>query len=37
MISAVGKAMSFEKYNGKNVYFKQGVADTIIKIVKEFS
>jgi GDP/UDP-N,N'-diacetylbacillosamine 2-epimerase (hydrolysing) len=37
MITAVAKAMSFEKYNGKNVYFKQGVADTIIKIVKEFS
>ena len=36
MISVVGKAMSFEKYNGKNVYYKQGVADTIIKIVKEF-
>jgi GDP/UDP-N,N'-diacetylbacillosamine 2-epimerase (hydrolysing) len=37
MIAAVVKAMSFEKYNGKNVYYKQGVADTIIKIVKEFS
>lgn len=36
MIAAVAKAMNFEKYNGKNVYFKQGVADTIIKIVKEF-
>jgi GDP/UDP-N,N'-diacetylbacillosamine 2-epimerase (hydrolysing) len=37
MIAAVAKAMSFEKYNGKNVYFKQGVADSIIKIIKEFS
>jgi GDP/UDP-N,N'-diacetylbacillosamine 2-epimerase (hydrolysing) len=37
MITAVAKAVSFKKYNGKNVYFKQGVADTIIKIVKEFS
>ena len=36
MITAVGKAMSFEKYNGKNVYYKQGVSDNIIKIVKEF-
>ncbi len=36
IISAVTKANSFEKYNGKNVYFKQGVADNIIKIVKEF-
>ena len=36
MIAAVAKAMSFEKYNGKNVYFKQGVANNIIKIVKEF-
>jgi len=36
IITAVDKAMSFEKYNGKNVYFKQGVADNIIKIVKEF-
>jgi GDP/UDP-N,N'-diacetylbacillosamine 2-epimerase (hydrolysing) len=36
IVAAVFKAMSFEKYNGKNVYFKQGVADNIIKIVKEF-
>lgn len=36
MIEAVIKAMSFEKYNGENVYFKQGVAVNIIKIVKEF-
>jgi GDP/UDP-N,N'-diacetylbacillosamine 2-epimerase (hydrolysing) len=36
MIAAVAKAMSFEKYKDKNVYFKQGVADNIIKIVKEF-
>ena len=37
MIAAVSKALSFEKYHGTNVYYKQGVADTIIKIVKEFS
>ena len=36
IIDAFSKAVSFEKYNGKNVYFKQGVVDTIIKIVKEF-
>ncbi len=36
MITAFAKAMSFEKYNGKNVYFKEGVADNIIKSVKEF-
>jgi GDP/UDP-N,N'-diacetylbacillosamine 2-epimerase (hydrolysing) len=36
MISSVAKAISFEKYNGKNVYFKHGVADNIIKNVKEF-
>jgi GDP/UDP-N,N'-diacetylbacillosamine 2-epimerase (hydrolysing) len=36
MVAAVDKAISFEKYNGKNVYFKEGVAETIIKIVKEF-
>jgi GDP/UDP-N,N'-diacetylbacillosamine 2-epimerase (hydrolysing) len=36
IIVAVDRAISFEKYNGKNVYFKQGVADSIIKIVKEF-
>jgi GDP/UDP-N,N'-diacetylbacillosamine 2-epimerase (hydrolysing) len=36
MIAGVAKAISFEKYNGKNVYFKEGVADNIIKIVKEF-
>jgi GDP/UDP-N,N'-diacetylbacillosamine 2-epimerase (hydrolysing) len=36
MIVAVDKSLSFENYNGENVYFKQGVADNIIKIVKEF-
>ena len=25
-----------ENYKGENVYFKQGVADNIVKIVKEF-
>ena len=36
MIVAVAKAMSFEKYNGDNVYFKEGVSANIIKRVKEF-
>lgn len=36
VISAVEKAISFEKFNGENVYFKEGVADAIIKIIKEF-
>ena len=36
MITAVAKAMNFENYKGENVYFKQGVADNIVKIVKEF-
>ena len=35
IISAVAKGMSFEKYNGENTYFKLGVADAIIKIVKK--
>ena len=35
MVKGAAKAMSFEKYNGKNVYFKGGVVDNIIKIVKE--
>ena len=36
MVTGAAKAMSVEKYNGENVYFKEGVADNIIKIVKEF-
>ncbi|MFV8346780.1 UDP-N-acetylglucosamine 2-epimerase [Flavobacterium sp. ZB4P13] len=36
MITAVAKAMSFEKYNGENVYFKEGVADNIIKTLKGY-
>jgi GDP/UDP-N,N'-diacetylbacillosamine 2-epimerase (hydrolysing) len=35
IILAVAKAMNFEKYDGENVYFKPGVADSIIKTVKE--
>lgn len=35
MLTAVAKAMSLEKYNGENVYFKEFAADNIIKIVKE--
>jgi len=37
VLSTVSKAMNLEKYNGKNVYFKQGAADNIIKIVKKNS
>ena len=37
IIEAVGKALIYEKYNGGNVYFKEGVVNTIIKILKEFS
>lgn len=36
IIAAVIKALSFEKYNGTNVYFKEGVVDNIIKRIKEF-
>ncbi len=36
MIAAVDKAMSFEKYKGENVYFKEEVADNIIKILKGY-
>lgn len=36
IINSVTKVLSFEKYKGENVYFKEDVADTIIKIVKEF-
>jgi GDP/UDP-N,N'-diacetylbacillosamine 2-epimerase (hydrolysing) len=36
IISAVAKAINFEKYGDKNVYFKQAVAENIIKVVKEF-
>ena len=36
VISAVVKAMGSKQYNGENVYFKQGVVNNIIKIVKEF-
>lgn len=34
IITTVTKALSFEKYNGENVYFKEGVADNMIKILK---
>nr|WP_315174795.1 UDP-N-acetylglucosamine 2-epimerase [uncultured Flavobacterium sp.] len=36
IITAVDKALRLENYKGENVYFKQGVADNIVKIVKEF-
>jgi len=36
IISNFIKATSFEKFNGENVYYKQGVANAIIKNVKEF-
>ena len=34
IITTVTKALSFKKYNGENVYFKEGVADNMIKILK---
>jgi GDP/UDP-N,N'-diacetylbacillosamine 2-epimerase (hydrolysing) len=36
IIATVAKAISFEKYNGENVYFKEGVVDNIIKKIKFF-
>lgn len=36
IVLSIDKAIKLEKYNGENVYFKEGVADNIIKIVKEF-
>ena len=36
MITSVDKAISTEAYIGGNVYFKQGVADTIINILKGY-
>ena len=36
IIAAVAKAMSFEKYSGKNIYFKEGVVDNIIKTLKGY-
>jgi len=36
IILSVAEALNFDKYNGKNVYYKQGVADIIIKITKEY-
>lgn len=36
MVEAFNKAVSFQKYNGENVYFKKGAAQSIIKKLKEF-
>ena len=35
IVLAVNEALEFGKYTGENVYFKEGVADHIIKIVKK--
>lgn len=35
IISSVNKAINLNNYNGGNIYFKEGVADNIIRIVKE--
>lgn len=35
IVEVVKKAIAFEKFNGENVYFKHGVANSIIKEVKE--
>ena len=32
---AVKKGLSFERYEGSNIYYNQGAANKIIKIVKE--
>lgn len=37
IIEVAAKAANYEKYDGKNVYFREGVADNIINIVKKFS
>ena len=36
IINSIDKAVSSETYNGGNVYYKQGVADTIINILKGY-
>lgn len=35
LVEAVSSALSFEKFNGKNIYYRKGVADTIVKKIKE--
>jgi GDP/UDP-N,N'-diacetylbacillosamine 2-epimerase (hydrolysing) len=35
VVEAVSSALSFEKFNGKNIYYRKGVADTIVKKIKE--
>lgn len=35
IITYVNNAMNLDNYSGENIYFKQGVVDKIIKIVKE--
>ena len=36
IVNAFGSAVSLGSYNGENFYFKEGVADSIIKVIKEF-
>lgn len=35
IISSVSKAVNLGKYSGENIYFREGVAENIIRIVKE--
>jgi len=35
IVAAADRALAFEKFNGKNVYYRKGAADTIIKTIKE--
>ena len=37
IVSAYKKAIEFNIYRGENSYFKEGAADSIIKIIKEFA
>ncbi|MEL0008987.1 MAG: UDP-N-acetylglucosamine 2-epimerase [Flammeovirgaceae bacterium] len=36
MIEATHKALELENFNGDNIYFRENVADTIIKTIKKF-
>jgi GDP/UDP-N,N'-diacetylbacillosamine 2-epimerase (hydrolysing) len=35
IVTNVEKAIKLDKYKGENIYFKEGAADTIIKIIKK--
>lgn len=36
IVESASRSLTLEKFSGENVYFKKGVADTIIKKIKEF-